>query len=183
MRRGFARAKQHTERIILDLLGADKTLFESHQRRALKEGFITSASLTHEQLQEQLRGGVSPTPVSPAEHLQVELAVFKSILDNVSSRRWTLLIAPPGGLEFITCDHPVTLVFKQVIFPLSARHAVMGDLDRHKSEPFVMDAAGVAEINSRMLDLADRQVYSKSLTIFYRKDGKVEKLDLRKSNP
>lgn len=72
------------------------------------------------------------------------------------------MIAAPEAPDFITGDHPVSLVYKQLVFPLDARHALMGDREQCAPPVFTLRAPGVAEVNSRLLKLADRQIYSQT---------------------
>jgi hypothetical protein len=171
-------ARRHERRVIADLLASDPGLYEHHLRQARDAGFVSATEIRFEQMRESLRNDDHPIKICPQEHLQTELAAFKNVLASVSSQYWSLLIAAPGAPDFITCDHAASLAYKQLVFPLDTRRAVMGDRDHRASRPIIVEAAGVAEVNSRMLKLSERQVYSRTPEVALLKDREVLSVDL-----
>ncbi len=172
MRRSMTIARQHEYRLLLDLLQSDKKLYDQHIRQARDGGFIS------ENLDvpfERFRTGKYRFEIPPQVHTHTELSAFENILASVSSRYWSLLIAKDDAPDFITCDNPVSLAYKQTVFPLDIRHALIGDQDHPGPHAVTVDAVAVAEVNLRMLTLADRQVYSRSDEIAFLKDGEILK--------
>ena len=112
-----------------------------------------------------IRKGEYKITYDSQEHLQRELRVFEDLLRGVGARYWSLLIAAPGAPDFVTCDRPVSLVYRQTLFPLDARHALMGDKERPAPDRIILDDKGVAEVNLRLFNLADRQIYSRTADI------------------
>ena len=175
MRRSMTVARRHEYRVIADLLTSDRGLYQRHHQTAPAAGFVSETDVTFEQVQEFVRRDDYTVEISPQVHLQTELAVFENTLTSASSRHWSLLTATPEAPDFITCDHPASLVYKQAVFPLDPRYALMGDRDSRAPRMIAMDTEGVAEVNSRMLRLADRQVYSRTSEVAHLKDGKALK--------
>jgi len=163
MRRALTVSQRHVYRVIGDMLASDRNLYESQVRRAREAGFVAAdKDVPFETMRSFLRRDDYALNIPPQVHLERELAVFQSILQQVSARNWSLMTPALDAPEFITCDHPVSVVYKQLIFPLNARHALMGDREQHAPRVFALRAPGVAEVNSRLLKLADRQIYSRT---------------------
>ena len=163
MRRSMTVSQRHVYRVIGDMLASDQNLYESQFRQARANGFVRSdKDIPFEQMRDFLRRDEYTIEIPPETHLQRELSVFQSILAKVCARNWSLMISAPDAPDFITCDHPVSLVYKQLVFPLDARHALMGDREQRAPRVLTLKAAGVAEVNSRLLKVADRQIYSRT---------------------
>jgi hypothetical protein len=100
-------------------------------------------------------------------------AVLRTLLD----RKWVVLLAPKETGGFITCDHPVCLMFSdpkkrggfrpvghglmgtEVIFPVSRRMAVVGAFELQEDTVTLSDD-WVAWINGALVAYANRQVYA-----------------------
>lgn len=173
LRRAMAVARQHVYRIIEDLLASDRRVYEAENRRARAAGFLSDVEVPFEDFRKSVRREGYTLELGTEDHLSRELEVFQKLLPEVSSRYWSLLIAAPGAPDFVTCDHPVSLVYKQLLFPLDARHALMGDRQPQAPRKFDLVAEGVAEVNSRMLKLANRQIYSRAPDIALLRNGKI----------
>jgi hypothetical protein len=162
-RRSMTVSQRHAYRVIGDMLASDRNLYESQLRQAQANGFVAAdKEVPFERMRDFLRKDDYTIEIPPEAHLQRELAVFQNILEQVSARNWSLLKAAADAPDFITCDHPVSLVYKQLLFPLDARHALMGDREQGAPRVMTLKAAGVAEVNTRMQKLADRQIYSRT---------------------
>ena len=160
LRRSMTNARRHEFRVIGELLVTDKRLYEHHLREACEAGLISGKDVSFEEMRRFVQKDDYAIEISPQEYLLTELDLFKRILPWVSSRHWTLLIAKPDAPDFITCDRPASLVYRQMVFPMDGRHAVLGDRERPAPRRVDLEAAGVAEVNLRLLRLADRQVCS-----------------------
>lgn len=178
MRRSVTAARRHERRIIGDLLASDRRLYESHVRRAREGGFVSGPEVPFEQMREVFRRD-DPIEINPQEHLQTELRVFREILSSLGSRSWSLLIGARDAPDFVTCDHPVSLAYRQTVFPISTRHAVLGDREnRVLRADHRLGAEGVAEVNSRILKLSDRQIFSRTPQIALLDAGEVLNVSL-----
>lgn len=170
MRRSMTMALQQEYRILTELLQSDPGLYERHVRLAREGGFISG---TKDIPFEQFRRGTYRFEISPQQHILTEMGAFKGILPSLGARHWSLLVAAPGAPDFVTCDHPVSLVYKQVVFPLDTRHAVIGDRERPMPPVIRVTAAGVAEVNTRILTLAERHVFSQSAEVTFLDGGDI----------
>lgn len=162
MRQSMTRARRHMCRVIGSMLASDRRLYDSELKSARKNGFVSGKDVPYEQVRDFLLKDQYTIEIQPQDHLTTEMAVFKELLPQVCSRNWSLLIAAPDAPEFITCDHPVSLVYKQLVFPLGTKHALMGNREQDSPRVMKLRPQGVAEINARLLKLADRQIYSRT---------------------
>jgi hypothetical protein len=165
MRRSMETAQRHMYRVIGDMLASDSGQYKSQAKRARTNGFVTGKDVPYEQVKDFLRRDEYTVEFPPQYHLQRELAVFEKILTALGSRTWSLLTAAPDAPDFITCDHPGSLTHKQLLFPLDARHALMGDRQQRVPRSITLPEAGVAEVNLRMVNLSDRQLYCRTAEI------------------
>lgn len=197
-RRAMNGARRHTVRVIGGMLTSDRLLLEHHIARAKDEGFIRKdANVSFEVMRKFIEDDEYTVEVSTGESLSLELGVFEKTLGLLGSRYWSLVTASTDAPDFVTCDHPVTVVFKdpemrgavgyglprtEVSFPLSTRQALLGVLENPLQPLFKASAEQVAAINSRTVYHADRQVYSRTEMVVVLRCGGVEILDVLRSN-
>jgi hypothetical protein len=172
MRRSMAVARQSCYRAIAELLASNRTLYEHHLKMAREGGFVSGADVPFERMREFLRKGEYRFEISPHDHLRTELAAFEGTLRTVSSRYWSLLVAKAGAPDFITCDRPVSLAFRDVVLPLGPRHCIIGGRERAPLT-MILNESDVSEVNWRIVMLADRQVYSRTSEVAFLVHGKV----------
>ena len=193
-RRAVNTARRHEVRIIGDILTSDRRVYEHHVAEAKREGFIPEhMDVPFEEMAEFIRADQYTVEVSTTESLSLEFGVFKSIFDTLASRWWSLVIAGPDAPDFVTCDHPVAVVFKdqtmrgpigyglpgtEVSFPLGPRHAVVGMLEDPLVPQVTARAGEVAALNSRTLYHADRQLYARSERVMILKRGEITEFDV-----
>ena len=177
-RRAMNAAREQTSRIILGMLASDRGMYEHHIAKAKSEGFIRDdADLPFEQAAAFIESDQYRVDVSTTESILGELRVFESVFEMLAARWWSLVIADPEAPDLVTCDHPVTVVFKdqsrrgpigyglpgtEVSFPLGPRHALVGVLENPLRPQFTARPTEVAALNSRTVHHADRQVYARS---------------------
>ena len=112
-RRSLARAEQQNAKAIGEMLASERTVFERYLREAREAGYDTGPEVSFERFKEFVEDGERYTIEVETEALiQMEFSVFDEILQCVASRYWSLLNATPDAPDFITCDHPITLQFK-----------------------------------------------------------------------
>ena len=191
-------ARRHTVRVIGDMLSSDRRLFDCHIAKAKEDGFVRKdADVSFEAMRRSIKDDKYTVEVSTGESLSLELGAFENTLRLLGSRYWSLLIAATDAPDFVTCDHPVAVVFKdpkirgpigyglprtEVSFPLSTRHALLGVLEDPLQPRLEASAEQVAAINSRTVYHADRQVYSKTERVVVLRGGGMASLDLLRSN-
>lgn len=189
-RRAMNAARLHTVRIIGDMLTSDGRLFKHHFAKAKHDGFVRrDAEVSLRKFIEDNRYSVT---VSPSESVSLELRGFENALRLLGSRYWSLITAAVDAPDFVTCDHPVIPVFKdltrrgpvgyglphtEVSFPLNTRQALLGVFEDPLSPRLEDRARQVAAINSRTVYHADRQVYSKTASVVVLRSGGLASLN------
>ena len=112
-RRAVNTARRHEVRIIGDILTSNRRVYEHHVAEAKREGFIPEhMDVPFGEMAEFIRADQYTVEVSTTESLMLEFGVFNSIFDTLASRWWSLVVAGPDAPDFVTCDHPVAVVFK-----------------------------------------------------------------------
>lgn len=161
LRNSMTIARRNTARIIGGLLVADRATYVHQNVAAREAGFVPDQEVPYERMKEFIDRDEYEVEISTTEHLQAELRLFDRILKSLGSRRWSLLVSAPGAPDFITCDHPADLVPKQIVFPIDARRAVLGTVEKPLPHRIVVAALGVAEVNARIVNQARRQIYGR----------------------
>ena len=181
-------ARRAAVRLIGDLLISDPRIYNHHVALAKRDGFIReNLDVPFEKMAEFIKKDQYRVEISTTESLSLELRSFEDILGNFASRSWSLVTAEQDAPDFLTCDHPVTVVFKdqgrrgpigyclpgtEVSFPLGPRHAVVGVIE----DPFPQQLTALSEqvvtLNSRTLHHAYRQLYARSEHVLILKQGR-----------
>ena len=188
-RRQMNDARHNVVRVIGDLLTSNKRLFEHHLAQAKENGFVPQdPEVSYAALRQFIRDDQYTTSVSTSENLSLELGGFEHALRLLHSRYWSLVTADVGAPDFVTCDHPVTPVFKEsqrhgpigyelpeteVSFPLNTRQALLGVFEDPLAVGIEASAGQVAAINGRTVCHAARQVYSKTASMAVLRSGKL----------
>ena len=188
-RRRFSDARRHADRVLRDILASDRGIYEHHFAKAKSDGAIPEdADLPFEQAAAFIESAQSEFDVSTTENISLELGNFERTFEMLASRWWSLVIADTEAPDFVTCDHPVAIVYKdqsrcgpigyglpgtEVSFPLGPRHAVIGVLENPLQSQFTARAEQVAALNSRTVYYADRQVYATSRRVSILQRGGV----------
>jgi hypothetical protein len=193
-RRSLASAKRQSAKIIGEMLVSDKKIWEHHNRKAREAGYVSEPDVSFERVKAFVDGGKYTIEVATHALIRTELSIFDDILRCLGARVWSLLIAAPDAPDFITCDHPVTLVFKdpkskaaigvglhqtELVFPITARHAFLGVYENPMKPVLSVKAKGVAAMNTRVIRHADRQIYSREPVISVLKNGEPTTFELR----
>ena len=192
-RRTMNTAKRHMVRLIGGMLTSDRRLFAYHFAKAKEDGFVRQdAEASFEDIREFIEDDQYTVTVSTSESLSLELGGFENALRLLGSRYWSLVTAAADAPDFVTCDHPVTPVFKdpkrggpigyglpqtEVSFPLNTRQALLGVLEDPPQPRLEARAEQVAAINSRTVYHADRQVYSKTASVVVLRSGGLASLN------
>ena len=195
-RRAANDARRHEVRIIGDILTSDRRIYEHHVAKAKKDGFIPEhVDVPFEEMAAFIKGDQYTVEVSTTESLSLEFGIFQSIFDTLASRSWSLVTAGPDAPDFVTCDHPVAVVFRdpkrrgpigyglpgtEVSFPLGPRHAVVGMLEDPLVPHVTARAGEVAALNNRTLYHVDRQLYARSERVMILKRGEIAEFDVKR---
>lgn len=186
-------ARNRTVRVIGDLLASDQRLYEHHIQKAKERGFVPSnAEVSFEAMNKFINEDQYTVTVTTDDSLSLELAGFENVLRLFGSRYWSLVTAAVNAPDFVTCDHPVTPIFKdsnrrgpigyglphtEVSFPLNTRQALLGVLEDPLAPKIEAQASQVAAINSRTVCHASRQVYSKATTVTVLRSDEISTLN------
>lgn len=193
-RRAMNAARRHEVRIIGDILTSNRRIYDHHVAKAQRDGFIRDdAGVSFEEMAEFIRGDQYTIEVSTTESLSLELGIVESIFETLASRWWSFVTADAEAPDFVACDHPVAVVFKdrrmrgpigygmpgtEVSFPLGSRHAVIGVLEDPFRPQIIARAEQVASLNSRTVYHADRQVYGKSPRVLILRRGGITEFNV-----
>jgi hypothetical protein len=183
MRESFNSSREQVLRRIGDLLISDKRLWERHMKGAREAG-EELPDISFEEFKSFIERGQYDFVFYPEENLRVEFNALDEVLPLLGQRYWSVLIAPDDGPEFICCDHPVTLVWKgarqgpvgyglrntEVFFPLGRRIGFYGVYESPLKEVVNCRPLNVGIMNQRLLNGAERHVYSaqETFTIWYK---------------
>lgn len=170
---------EHSSRVMMDLLVADKERWEAREQRAIAGGFMEPSIITYEEAKEFVERGEYRVDVATTRHVELELKLLPTVYDLLQRRTWVVLRAAPGSGGFVTSDNPATLCWDDekladgfyppgfastdtsVVCPLSKNVAIRGCFDG-RSGAIEAPANIVAAINTRTIAYSDRQVYAES---------------------
>lgn len=171
---------------MMALMTATPERWESTVRRAKEDGAVLSdATATYEQVREFVERDQYKVTVKPGWHLAMELRSLDKVLPLFFNRNWVLLRSPPGKTGFITCDHPVCLMWAdpaergrfpapgfgmrrtKIVFPICNELAAIGAFELHEEESDAPDWL-IAQINGTAAAHAERQIYAKNANFVYR---------------
>jgi hypothetical protein len=191
-RENVNKARDHEVRVISNLLASDKRLYEHHVAQAKAAGFVPQdIEVSFEAMRQFIHDDRYRVIVSTSESLSLELGGLDTALQCLGTRYWTLVTAAVDAPDFVTCDHPVTPIFKdpnrrgpigyglpgtEVSFPLNTRQTLLGVFEDPLPMRIEADAEQVAAINSRTVYHAYRQVYSKTASMAVLKNDGISTL-------
>jgi hypothetical protein len=136
-------------RIILSLTLATPERWE-HTKAGMKaDGIEVPDSVTYERMKEGLDSNKYQIVVPTGHHVRNEMIGVDAILPTLMDRKWHMWVATDHSGPFITCNRPVTLIYKrgdtmppilrnspgfampetQLIFPLTQRLALVGEFE------------------------------------------------------
>jgi hypothetical protein len=168
-RKMIAAPREHTARIIMDLLQSDRSLYESEARQA---GY----NLDEFPFERIGQGSYEPR-LTTEGFLDDAMTMINAMLPYIARRSWTVLYSDRPAEQFIVCDDPVALTWwdgrrtrigpghghlrTDLTFPLSSSVALLGRYDGFAP---VIEASreNVAAINSKTVMQARRFVAASS---------------------
>jgi hypothetical protein len=196
-RKSLNRAREHSIRIIGDLLTSDEKLWKHHIRKAKEGGVDIPDSVSFKDMKRFIENGDYEIDFHPQSNLQVELKTFEKVLPILHERTWSLIIASSKGPEFICSDHPVAVDFKskrqgpiglglketELFFPLSRYAGFYGTFENPLKPVVYAKPGNVATMNRRVAFNAERHVYSclDSFALWY--EGEIRIIDCAHNKP
>jgi len=190
-RNTFNHARKRSLEMIADILVSDRRIFESHMRKATRDGYISNADVSFEELKKFIENGSYTIDFHPQGNSSIEFEAFDKLLPTLAQRFWSIFLTTNSGSEFISSDHPVTLIHKdgnegpvgfglkqtEVFIPLGPTVGLYGTFEDPLPAVVNVTHKEVAEINARLVASAERYVFSrlKSFSIWY--EGNVREVE------
>lgn len=194
------------ERVIkqmMHLTVATEQRYEATFGRAIKDGDIAPDSkVDYLAMKDFVDGEKYSITMSTTGHVERELHLVDTVLPLLGQRQWLLMRAAPDSGGFVTCDHPVCLIWSaqrdrgffnspgfglkgtEVVFTVSHELAIVGTFEGPAGVRDITNEQ-VALVNGIMVAHSDRQIYSRDDKFFYAlADGSVQRgADLLRNLP
>jgi hypothetical protein len=190
----FRKTKQSLQdrvaKIVMDLVLSSREMWESQVKKAQAAGFVAKdVETNYEDVKRGVENKDHQVQIPIEDHLLSEIHVFDHALPLLFERKWVLLRATPDSKGFITCDHPVSLIWSEptaarrplglkttgteILFPISPELAVVGafELENGVHES---DKIQVASCNGTTILNSNRQVYAIREDFDYQIDQTME---------
>lgn len=190
LRESFNYSREQVMHRIGDLLVSDKKIWDHHVKKARESGQDIDDNVSFEEVKQFVEGRKYQIEFSPGGNLRVEFHAFDKLLPILGQRTWSVLVAPPGGPEFICSDHPVTLVWKgsrfgpvgygsrdtEVFFPLGRRVGFYGVFEAPLKPVVKCKPGHVATMNRRVMQNSERHFYSTLESFFIWHEGQIREV-------
>ncbi len=186
VREELTKFRERTARLLMEAHLSTPQLWQSHLNKMKKAGYLNDGlEIPYEKIKELAKQNqYYVPPPHQNELIEYEIKNQPIVWEILLERRWTILKAPANSGGFITCDHPVYLMWNDpadnhplhppgiaflktsLIFPLSKGIALLGSFE-DTDETKEVSEFNVAIINGRMIANSYRQIYSKDLNFWY----------------
>jgi len=168
---------EQTAHIIMDLATATKETWEGQMRQMKAEGYVPKREVPYEYVRAAVVGKKFRIEVPTERHIDREMNSLDPILQTLFKRKWVVLLPPKKSAGFVTCDHPVCLIFSEpkmrdkfygpghglarteLIFPIGTCMAIVGAYELEE-DAIELNEDRVATVNGALVTYADRQVYA-----------------------
>ena len=180
--------REFHEQILKQMLGMtlqSKERWEFQEKKMFEAGYGARGNISYEELKAFYEADDYSVSLNSGYHVAMELKSFDALLPHIFHRGWMIMKAGIGSPGFVTCDHPVTLMWAdpkmrastfyppgfglkgtQVIFPLSSCLALAGAFEL-RNDNITIGEEHVAAVNGTTILRAQRQVYSRDLNFRY----------------
>lgn len=179
--------KDQLAKVLFATALSNPKLWAAQAKSAKEAGFINpKADASYNEIKQSYKPDDYKLSVSNEEHILSEMNLFDHVLPQLFERKW-LLLKVPENAEFVTCDHPVGLVWSgprhpprglkvkgtEVIFPISPKLAVVGAFEIENGEATIREEQAAA-FNGHTILNSERQVYATGDHFRYHIDGSCE---------
>jgi hypothetical protein len=170
---------------VLELALASKERWEGQMKQMREAGKLEEEpKVTFEEMKRFHEEGKYKVELNNDWKINMELNGFDTILPPLFDRKWAFLKASKNSGGFVTCDHPVTLMWSdpemrrgpygpgfgmkgtEVLVPLSNRVAIVGAFEIDEVTQDIRDDY-VAAINGATIAHAERHVYARDMNFHY----------------
>ena len=179
LRKSFNHAREQQIHLMGDNLVVNREIFANHLRKAHAAGYIDDVNVSFEDMSRFIRERRYQIEFTPEGNLRVEFGALDSLLPILARRKWSVLLAPTSGPDFVSSDHPVTLTWKdhakhgpigyglrntEVFFPLGPKAGIYGVYEDALESVVSISPQQVAIMNSRIASNAEKHVFSSERT-------------------
>lgn len=193
LRKSFNRSCEALVHVIGDLLVSDENIFSQNLKKAREAGHVKETNVSYEDVKRFIEERRYQIEFAPEDNLRVEFHAHDKLLPILGQRSWSLLVAPDSGPYFICSDHPVALTWKsserngpigyglkgtEVFFPLGPRTGFYGVYEESLSTVVTLTPAQVALMNVRVVQNAERHVFTTKDTFFLWYKGALKEVNL-----
>jgi len=191
-RQTMLKSKEQLVKSLTEIVASRDNILKDHWRKAIDSGL---KPISYEEFKELITQQISSVEFPRQSLIRTELSVFDDVLSSLAARRWSLMVAATDAPDFITCDHPFAITFKnsdatdqigmgssetELFFPITARHAVFGVFENFPPSVQLVGTSTVGEMNRRIMGNANRQIFSRTPVVsLLGRDGSFMTIDLR----
>lgn len=187
MRENLRLIQEQIMKMMMDQTLATKERWESTVKQMRDAGRELPNGVTYEQLREFQVRGEYDIHMNREWFIRLEVDMFATVLQTLGARRWRLYVSGDRTGPFITSDRPVVLTWNrpdqvppmfrnspgfavgntEVYFPLNHRMAVVGSFEDDQEGTHQADLRTIAVANTKMIEHAFAQIYTKSKEFVY----------------
>jgi hypothetical protein len=170
---------------IMNLATATRERWERLVSRMRADGALTDEdNVDYDKMKQFVVEDKFSIKVPTGTHIATELKAVDAILPYIFERKWSLLKAGFESGGFVTCDHPVCLMWAdpkrrgrfpppghglhgtQIVFPISTGLAMIGTFEGTEETRDAPEDL-IATINGTVIQFAERQVYARDQNFIY----------------
>jgi hypothetical protein len=159
---------------IMDSVVSSEDTFLGHMKQ-LKDNIGIDQNVSFQHMKDFIENKRYKLEIPRERLIQTEFKVFDTVLPTFFNRYWTFIWSDQESGEFITSDHPVSLISllpptvyptgfgspkTEVVFPVSRYVAMMGVFEDTYPVEVHANKKLVANLNGRTKNFAINQVYS-----------------------
>ncbi|MFQ5714545.1 MAG: DUF4238 domain-containing protein [Candidatus Scalinduaceae bacterium] len=188
-RENFGDAKKRTYEQIMDIVVSNEDIYMS-QMKKLEKSTGEKYDLDYHAMKSFIDEKRYTIEIPSHSFVYTELSVFDKVLPSFFKRNWTMLISNSKVGEFVTSDHPITLIsaseskaialgFRhkntEVAFPISRYLAIVGRYETGLPATLKATPRLVADINGRTINYSKSQIYSSDKNYYFMDfDGEIK---------
>lgn len=192
VRTSLNRSREQVINLTNRLLVSNKGIFEHYMKKGVEEGCVRENNITFEKMKQVVENYECKIEFPPGGDSPLEFDTIDDLIPLLGQRAWSLFIAPNPGPCFICSDHPVALTWKdsernrpigyglrktEVFFPLGLRTGFYGVYEDHLPTVVRLKSYDVAKWNGRVLENAEKYVYSTFDKFLIEYKGELREVD------
>lgn len=190
-RQNFGQFENDVFKQVLRLITSTQERWESQLQQMRDAGHEDiGREISYEEVKRFVDEDEFDIELSNTHHIELEIESLEVLLQCLADREWRLYITSKKGAHFVTCDHPVSLIWSDpkdrskmpppgfgmsetdVVFPISRQIAAVGRFDG-TSDVVEAEERDIALINGLTINNAQRQVYAADNAFAFLHGGKI----------